>query len=267
MSRYLRLYRVLFVVSFQQIAQYRLQSLLWLLLVLIRPVVFLAAWSAAATAQGGTIGSFSIGDFAAYYICLTLVAQLGREWNSYEFEVEVRQGKLAPKLLRPLHPLHYAIVDNLVFKMYTLPILLLVLGFIAWTFNARFQTQLWHVALFIPSMMMAAALQFMLGWMLASLAFWTTRVHGIVHLYDRLAFIFAGQIAPLSLLPGPLAVISYALPFGYMLGLPAEILRGGPTLDQALLILLGQAAWLAASCLGYVVVWRKGLRQFSAVGA
>ena len=113
---------------------------------------------------------------------------------------------------------------------------------------------------------LAAALQFVFGWALASLAFWTNRLHAIMHLYDRVTFVFAGQIAPLSLLPEPLAVIAYILPFGYMLWGPSEILRGGATVETALLILLGQTVWLLVSWFAFVVVWRIGLRQFSAVG-
>jgi hypothetical protein len=64
-----------------------------------------------------------VGDFAAYYVCLTLVIQLTMSWNADEFEAEVRQGKLSPKLLRPFHPLHYAVVENIVFKVTTLPVL------------------------------------------------------------------------------------------------------------------------------------------------
>src|SRR5213592_4848350 len=124
MSTLRRIYRALFVANFQQAAQYRVQSVLWLLFAVIRPVVFLAAWSAAANSQGGSIGGFSVGDFAAYYVCLSLVSQLTMSWNAYDFELEVRQGKLAPKLLRPLHPLHYSVVENIVFKTVTLPALL-----------------------------------------------------------------------------------------------------------------------------------------------
>jgi viologen exporter family transport system permease protein len=267
MNALVRVYRALFVAQVQQAAQYRVQSILWLLFAIIRPIIFLAAWSAAATAQGGAIGDYSIGDFAAYYVCLTLVSQLTMSWNAYDFELEVQQGKLAPKLLRPLHPVHYAVVENLVYKMTTLPALVPVLVLIAWTFHARFQTQPWHVALFVPSVLLAAALRFVFGWFIASFAFWTTRIHAIMHLYDRVVFVFAGQIAPLALLPPLLATLSYALPFGYMLWAPSEILRGGPSFEQALLVLGGQAAWLAASWVGFAIVWRLGLRQFSAVGA
>jgi ABC-2 type transport system permease protein len=198
---------------------------------------------------------------------LTLVGQLTMSWNAYDFEIEIRQGKLSPKLLRPLHPLHYAVVENLVWKVTTLPALVPALILIAWTFQARFETQLWQLAVFVPSIVLAVALCFVFGWVVAAFAFWTTRIHAIMHLYDRLTFLFAGQVAPLSLLPGPLATLAYALPFGYMLWAPAEILRGGSSFEQAMLILVGQTVWLAASWVAFVVIWRMGLRQFSAVGA
>jgi ABC-2 type transport system permease protein len=263
----MRIYGTLFVTSFQAATQYRVQSVLWLLFAVIRPVVFLAAWSAAANAQGGTIDDFTVGDFAAYYVCLSLVSQLTMSWDSYDFEIEVRQGKLSAKLLRPLHPLHYAVVENILFKVMTLPALLPALVLIAWTFQARFETQLWHLVVFVPSVLLAMALSFMFGWVMAALAFWTTRIHAIMHLYDRVSFIFAGQVAPLSLLPGPLAALGFTLPFAYMLWGPAEILRGGATVDQVVTILGAQAAWLLVSSLAFAVVWRLGLRQFSAVGA
>jgi ABC-2 type transport system permease protein len=262
-----RIYGALVVAYFQQASQYRVQYALWLLFAIVRPVVFLAAWVAAAATQGGAIGDYTIGDFAAYYVCLTLVSQLTMSWNAYDFELEVRQGKLSPKLLRPLHPLHYAVVENAVYKLSTLPVLLPALVLIAWTFQARFQTQPWQVALFVPSVLLAAALRFVTGWCVASFAFWTTRIHGILHVYDRLSFVFAGQIAPLALLPSWLAALGYALPFAYMLWAPAEILRGGLSVDQALLVLLAQVVWLAVSWVGFVIIWRMGLRQFSAVGA
>src|SRR5919199_5261601 len=159
----LRVYRALFLAGFQSAAQYRVQSVLWLLLAVVRPVVFLAAWAAAAASQGGSIGDFQVGDFAAYYVALTLVGQLTMAWNAYDFEYEVRNGRLSPKLLRPLHPLHYQIVDNVIWKIVTLPALLPALVLIGWTFHAHFQTQLWQAVVFVPSVLLAAALRFLVS--------------------------------------------------------------------------------------------------------
>ncbi|HEX5417034.1 MAG TPA: ABC-2 family transporter protein [Chloroflexota bacterium] len=263
----IRAYRALLLAGFQNAVQYRVQMLLWLVGNLMRPVIFLAAWDAVARAQGGAVGSYSEGDFAAYYVCLTLVGQLTNAWDAWEFETQVRTGTLSPRLLRPFHPLHYAVVDNLIWKIFTLPALLPFLAVIAWSFHAHFTTQPWQIALFIPSVILGAALRFLFGWAVASLAFWTTRVLAISTLTDQLSFIFAGQVAPLALLPGVLQALAYLLPFGYMLGVPAEILQGGLGPDDALRLVLGQVVWLAVSFVAFRVAWGLGLRHYGAVGA
>lgn len=263
-----RVYRALFLTQLQAATQYRVQAFLWLLFAVVRPVVFLAAWSAVADAQGGSVGGYTAADFATYYVALTLVSQLTTSWNAYEFELEVREGKLSAKLLRPLHPLHYAVVDNVIWKLITLPALLPALFLMAWTFGARFTAQPWHLALFVPSVVLAAALSFVFGWMCAALAFWTTRVNAIVNLQERIAFLFAGQIAPLPLMPaGVVQVVAYALPFAYRLGVPAEILSGRPNPAQALQLVTGQVIWLVICCFGLRLIWRAGLREYGAVGA
>src|SRR5262249_33304627 len=149
-------------------------------------LVFLAAWFAAAEAQGGSVGDMTAADFAGYYVILTLVGQLAMSWDAYDFEYDIRQGRLSSKLLRPLHPLNYSIVSNIVFKVVTLPALVPFLVLMALTFHARFDIQWWNVVLFVPSVLLAAALHFVFGWVVAVCAFWTTRIHSIMHLYDRL---------------------------------------------------------------------------------
>ena len=263
----LRVYRALLLAEMQAAAQYRIQSILWLLLAIVRPVVFLAAWDAVATSQGGSVGGYDTGDFAAYYVTLTLVGHLTQAWDAWDFEQEVRQGTLAPKLLRPLHPIHYAVAGNLIYKISPGILLIPVLALISWTFHARFTAEPWQYLAFLPSVLIAAALRFAFGWLTATLAFWTTRVQAVLNLLDRFTFVFAGQVAPLSMLPGPLQSLAYVLPFGYMLGVPAEVRHGGSTPAQVGLLLLGQVVWLVVSIVGFRLVWRAGLRQFSAVGA
>jgi ABC-2 type transport system permease protein len=260
-------YRALLIAQFQSMMQYRLQMFLYVFFSFIRPIIFLAAWTAVAASQGGRIGSFDEPAFAAYFVTLTLVTHATMAWNSFEFEYQVRQGQLSPLLLRPLHPIHYAIATNIVWKFFTSIAVAFVAVFLAVTFHARFDTQPWHIALGIPSVLLGGALYFTMDYSLATVAFWTTRVHAATTLYQRIAFIFVGQIAPLSLLPGPLQTVAYILPFGYMLGVPADILRGGPSFDQAVMLVAGQIVWLLIAVVLFRVVWRAGLRLYSAVGA
>ncbi|HKW77923.1 MAG TPA: ABC-2 family transporter protein, partial [Candidatus Limnocylindria bacterium] len=233
----IRTYRALALAQLQALSQYRVQIFLYLLFSIVRPVIFLAAWVAVANSQGGRVGDFAVPDFAAYYVGITLVTHLTQFWHAWEFEAEVRMGQLSAKLLRPLHPLHYAVVENVTWKAYTLIGLVPALALIALTFGAQFRTDVPHLLLFVPSVLLAAALRFAIGWCVSTSAFWTTRVHAVAELVDRAAFIFAGTIAPLALLPGVLGVIAYALPFGYFIGVPADILRAGSSLERSLALI------------------------------
>ncbi len=263
----IRTYRALLRQSFQIMSAYRVALFLYALFSFIRPVIFLAAWVAVSESQGGRLGPFTTRDLAGYYVITIIVTHLTTAWDFFEFEFEIRQGRLSPKLLRPLHPIHYSISQNIVWKIITLVAVVPVAVLIALTFDARFATDPAHLAVGSVSLVLGAALAFVFGWVFASAAFWTTRVHAIVTLYQRAAFIFAGQVAPLSLLPGPLLAVAYALPFGYMLGVPADILRGGPDIPTSLLLVAGQVVWLTVAIVLYRIVWTAGLRQYSAVGA
>jgi ABC-2 type transport system permease protein len=68
-------------------------------------------------------------------------------------------------------------------------------------------------------------------------------------------------------MPVWLQALSYGLPFWYMQGAPTEILRGDVTLERAAFILAGQATWLVATYVVFRLVWKRGVRAYSAVGA
>ena len=53
----------------------------------------------------------------------------------------------------------------------------------------------------------------------------------------------------------------------FMLGVPSDILRGGVEPAQGLLLVAVQAGWTLAMFLLLRVVWRAGVREYSAVGA
>ena len=125
----------------------------------------------------------------------------------------------------------------------------------------------WALLAFIPAIFVAFLLRFLVEWTLAQSAFWTTRVSAINQVYFVLVLFLSGQIAPLSLFPRPIRILADVLPFHWMIGFPVELVLGRLTPIQAMTGLAAQAAWLVIS-LGLVrIVWRAGIRIYSAVGA
>ena len=102
---------------------------------------------------------------------------------------------------------------------------------------------------------------------MAQTAFWTTRTEAVNQMYFMLLLFLSGQIAPLELFPAPIRVLAAALPFRWMISFPVELLMGRLTPSAALAGLSIQAAWFGAVLLLLRVVWRAGIKIYSAAGA
>jgi ABC-2 type transport system permease protein len=247
--------------------QYRVAMVIWLIGMVVEPVMYLVVWTTVARHQGGEVGGYTAGEFAAYYIALMVVNHATFTWIMWEYEYRVRDGTLSSLLLRPIHPIHGDIADNLAYKALTLLIVVPTAVVLAWLFDADFNWQIWSLLLFVPALLLAGALRMVAEWTLAMAAFWTTRVAAINQIYFVAIFFFSGKIAPLSLFPDALQIIAYLLPFRWMVYFPVQLLLGQLTPREAWIGLAMQAAWIAASLVLLNIVWRAGVKRYSAVGA
>ena len=263
----LRLYAQQFKTTFASMVQYRASLFIWMISSVLEPLVYLIVWSAVSNGGGGSVGGYTAGGFAAYYIAFMLVNQATYTWIMYEYEYRVRQGSLSFALLKPVHPIHSDISDNLSSKLITLPVLVVVAGGLTLIFHPTAALTGWAALTFIPALILAFLVRFLLEWTLALAAFWITRVSAINQVYFLLMLFLAGQIAPLSLFPRWIQIVADILPFRWMLGFPVELVLGRLTPIQALEGLAAQAVWVAISVVLVRLVWRAGVRVYSAVGA
>jgi ABC-2 type transport system permease protein len=261
------LYVQQFKTSLASMLQYRASLVIWLLGHVLEPLVYLVVWSTVSRSSGGAVGGYDPAQFAAYFIILMLVNHATYTWVMYEYEYRVRQGMLSFALLRPVHPLHADLADNISSKIITLPLILAAAVILALVFQPAFHPQPWAVAAFAPAIVLAFIVRFLLEWMLALAAFWTTRVGAVNQLYFVVALFLSGQMAPLTLFPRAVQVVAAALPFRWTTSFPVELLLGRLDYGQALTGLAVQAAWLALCLAALRFVWRAGVRVYSAVGA
>jgi ABC-2 type transport system permease protein len=262
-----RLYLQQFQTTLASMFQYRASLLIWMIGHVLEPLIYLIVWSAVAAASGGSVGGFTPGGFAAYYILLMMVNQITYTWIMYEYEYRIREGMLSFALLRPVHPIHSDIADNVSSKIVTLPIMVAIAVGMAFAFHVTLHPPLWVVLAFMPALFFAFLIRFLVEWTLAQVAFWTTRVSAVNQTYFLLLLFLSGQIAPLALLPAPLRLAAEILPFRWMVSFPIELLLGQQTPAGTLTGLGAQLAWLALSLLIMRRVWRSAVRVYEAVGS
>lgn len=246
--------------------QYRAAVVIWLIEMVLEPLVYLIVWGTVADASGGRLGTYTSGAFAAYYVVFMVVNHLTFTWIMWEYEYRVRQGTFSAILLRPVHPIHADISDNVAYKLLTSLIMLPVAAGMWVLFDAAANPPLWAVVAFVPSLLLAFLARFLLEWTLATAAFWTTRVEALNQVYF-VAFLFlSGQIAPLSLLPPIVRAIATVLPFRWLVSFPVELLLGRVGPSDAAFGLGAQVVWVVFAFWLMRHMWRRGVRRYSAVG-
>jgi ABC-2 type transport system permease protein len=267
MKALIELYVQQFKITLATMFAYRASLLIWMIGQVLEPLVYLIVWSIVSNAGGGSVGDYTTNQFAAYFILLMLVNQVTYTWIMYEYEYRIREGILSFALLKPVHPIHSDIADNISSKLITTPFMILVAVGLAAIFHPSLSPAPWAIALFFPALFLAFAVRFLLEWTLAQSAFWTTRVGAINQIYFVLMLFLSGQFAPLTLLPFPIQIVAYILPFRWFVSYPIELVSGRLTPNEAFIGLGAQAAWLVVSYVLFRIVWRAGVKIYAAVGA
>lgn len=267
MSGLFDLYRAQFKVTIAEQFQYRGALVIWMLGLILEPVIYLSIWAAVARSQGGAVDSFTASDFAAYYLLAMLVDHATFTWLMWEMEYWIRQGNLSPLLVRPVHPIHRQIANNLTFKLLNLVVIVPVVIALTLIFRPNFTVTATTALLFVPALILAMTLRFAIEWTISTLGFWLTRISSIAQLYMILFIFLAGYAAPLQLLPGPAQTVAEWLPFYRMLGFPVDVLLGRLPQDQLVSGFAAQIAWVAIMLVLLNVAWARGVRKYGAVGA
>jgi ABC-2 type transport system permease protein len=260
-------YRAYFRKTFAVQLQYRASLLIWLMGSILEPLIYLVVWSTVAGASGGSVGGYTAAGFAAYYIVMMVADHLTFTWVMWEYDYRMRMGELSTMLLRPMHPIHEDIADNITYKVLTLSVMVPAVGLLIWLFDPVFETELWAVLAFLPALFLSFLLRFFLGWSLAMVAFWTTRISAFNSSVFVVELFLSGRIAPLAVLPAGLRAVATALPFRWALAFPVELFLGRLTPRETLAGFGMQLLWLAISLVLVRLIWRAGVRQYAAFGS
>lgn len=264
MRRYLRIYRAFMRRETRLVLVYRAEIVIWTLTGVL-PLVMLAAWLS--LGAGGPIGSFEPRDFIAYYLGAIFVRQMTGVWIVWDVDYQIRQGEFSTLLLRPIDPIHHWLVVGGGNKWLRFVLLAPVLTIAVVLTGARFEPTVVSIAAFVPALAGAWLLSFLIQYCNGLLSFWTTRAVAVLDLWYGLWSIFSGYLIPLELMPPAVRRLTFWLPFRYQLAVPLEILLGrlqGRDLGVGLVL---QWAWIAVFFLLCRVLWKTGVRKYSAVGA
>ncbi len=263
-----KIYYRLWQTNWSEQWQYRANLLMYTLYGLVSPVVYLAVWITIANSQGSVSG-LTANDFITYYLTLLIVDELTSDITIHILAYKIQDGTLSSDLLLPIHPvLTHTLVYNIGFKILSFIVLIPVWIILVLLFHPNYgSVTAGSLLLSVPAILLGAAINFFLGAIITSLAFWTTRVYAISEFMFAISTLFSGQFVPLQLMPGPIQAAAQYLPFQMFRYVPIEIIMNRLPAAAIWLDYLMGLAWLVISILAFRWIWREGIKRFSAVGA
>jgi len=188
MNAFFRKLGALFSAYYAYMLEYRAELILWVLAGSL-PLIMMGVWSEAARS-----GDFSLSalEFIRYFLAVFLVRQFTIVWVIWDFEREVVEGKLSPRLLQPLDPAWHHVASHLMERLARLPFTLVLIALFFVLYPPAFWIPSWAQAgLGSLAILLAFALRFLMQYTLALLAFWVERVTALeqFHFFGVLVFL------------------------------------------------------------------------------
>ena len=246
---------------------YRGSAAIWVVTSVIQPIVLIVVWRTVA-GPTGEVGGYTADRFVTYFAIMLLVDHLTFIWLMWEFEWRIREGAFSPLLLRPIHPIHKDVADNVSYKVLGLigivPAVVIII--IAFDGDLSGISPVQLIAA-VPALILGAVLRFMIEWVLALSAFWLTKVSALNNLYFSVRTFLSGGFAPLSVLPPVIAAVATISPFPWSQAFIVDVVMGKRTGTDILVGYGAQAGWIVIALILLRLVWARAVRRYSAVGA
>ena len=262
MNQVFRTARALISVYYAYMVEYRAELFLWALSGSL-PFILMGVWMEAA--QGKQFGLSPL-DFARYFLAAFITRQFTIVWVIWDFEKEVLSGQLSNRLLQPIDPVWRHLAGHFSERFARLPFAASLVGLFFLLYPQSFWIpSLTTTLLFLFVVVLAFILRFLIQYTLAMLAFWTERASSLEEFWFLFYLFLSGLVAPLEVFPPEVRAVALWTPFPYLVYFPASLLAGLPVnLGRGVLMMLGWSLlffglnrWL----------WRKGLREYSGMGA
>jgi ABC-2 type transport system permease protein len=245
---------------------YRGAFFVLMLSIVLSPLISLLIWLT--VGESGARLPLGRGQLVTYYVLLGGTSMLTNSWITFYVAEDIRLGKLSPWLLRPAPVILGAVANNVGEKVVKLPLILPLSALTALLFRSDLglPTDPAAWALYLLGLPLAAATNFLLDYAIGSLAFWIHDVMGLYRVKDLLSAFLAGRFVPLALFPPWAGGALEAQPFRYTLSFPLEVLTGTLGPDALLRGFAWQLLYPVGLALLCRVLWRYGLRAYSASG-
>lgn len=257
-----------YAVFFQDALVYKANAVIWLMTdtvpAIIMPLIWLASYNGRPT-----IGGFTPSQMVVYYMIVLFLTCVVESHIMWDMNNDVKQGKFNVYLIRPYSYMAYMYASNLSWRLMRTIMFVPLFAVVLALFH---RYVVWHPSLydfgwrFWLAVVLGHLVSFGITFSLGLLSLYLVEARSVYNFYYLPLIIFSGQIAPLTLFPKGVALFAKALPFGYTLFLPTQVFLKHIHGSDLWWGYAGQVFWIVVSFTAATLLWRGGLKRYTAFG-
>jgi ABC-2 type transport system permease protein len=250
--------------AFAREATYRFEVFTNVGALILRVYLLRSLWTAlyAQNAAPLNLPLHSMITYATVALLMSLVLEID---GTRLIREKLREGTIATDLMKPIVVPFYFFSDGLgrtlLYLVLVIPTLLCALLLVRIDVPS-----LPTLAVFAISFLLAYAVNFVLNFCMNAVAFWTLETFALQLIVRWVSDLLSGQIIPLTLFPGPIGRVLFALPFAAIYSTPLLIYVGiiRPAAWSGALAV--QSLWLVLFGAGAFAVWQAASRRITIQG-
>ena len=261
------IYKRFWQVNWAEQWQYRANLIMYLAYWLVAPIVYLSVWTTIAREQG-SVNGMTAGDFAAYYLTLLPVDIITSSIIVHILAYKIQEGTISNELMQPVHPvLTNTMTNSIAFKVLNMIVFVPIWLVLVLLFQPQFTYTWQSVLMALPALVIGYLVRFLMDSCITLIAFWTTRVWSIWQFNDAIGMLLNGAFVPLALMPPWVQAIAQFLPYQLGVSFPILLLLNKLTPEEIAFNFALGIFWLLALLGLFLFMWKRAIRQYSAVGA
>lgn len=262
--RYIRF----FLLHLQQVFETRSRVFVWFVISLFNPIILILYWQGAKFTS--TAGSqFTISFITSYYLLQLIIGTMLVSHIEEEVAVyDIQEGNLASYILKPLSYFLRKFFSDFSYRVFQGAIGLIVVAILFIFYGSFFTISHSPLVLFLSFIIaiFAYLISFTYKMTMAIISFWLIDIQGLFQLSEMMMFMFAGFIMPIYFFPKWLEIVTYFLPFPYIVYFPIVAFLGKLSVVELLQVIAAQIIWLALLGGIFSLLWKNGVKKFSGVG-
>jgi ABC-2 type transport system permease protein len=214
------------------------------------------------------VGGYTREQLISYYFFIYFIERIVGWWVFWDILNHIKDGGIANFLIKPINYFLYISVKEFAYKTVSTLLHVLVAFCIYLIFYNRisFDFSIEKVVLLIPSLLLAVGINLLIHTAMGYITFFWTDANFLADFHWILMTILGGQMVPITFFPESLRLILIYNPLRYTFSFSAEIISGRIVGEEILYGFVIGIMWLITLGTLVNILWRIGLKKFSAVG-